>query len=48
MHTSQTYTSSHSAVAWHHLLQIVQRVGCQALRRLATVQLSTHRGQHLH
>ncbi len=32
----------------HHLLQIMQTSYCRALRRLARVQLSGHRAQHLH
>jgi hypothetical protein len=34
--------------AFRHLLQIMQTSYCHILRRLARVQLSGHRAQHMH
>ncbi len=34
--------------SFHHFLQIMQTISCQALRSLSHVQLSSHRSQHMH
>jgi hypothetical protein len=48
MHTFQTHPATRSATAFKRILQILQTAWCNSLRRLATVQLSAHRSQHMH
>jgi hypothetical protein len=48
MHTFQIHTATRPAMAFRHFLQIVQKAWCNGLHRLATVQLSAHRSQHMH
>lgn len=33
---------------FHRFLQMLQISSCQALRRLSSVRLSSHRAQHVH
>ncbi len=48
MRTSQIHPTTIAIAGLNHLLQIVQMLGRQTLRRLSAMHMSAHRSQHLH